>query len=117
MDIHFNMQMTAVVCSKPNNDQLNSTQKVNCRIFTTWIQKWKMKANCSRTDRIWFQGCSKQLEINEENLTRAQTTKALGITLDYKLNFERQNEETKAAISKKWNMLHPFITTGFKPKL
>ena len=105
----------SVICSKPDDNTLNDTLERNCKTFSDWIHKWRMKANCSKTDVMWFRGHPTPLTISNEDINTAHSTKVLGITIDDNLTFQIHREESKGIIARKWNMLKPFIFTGLKP--
>ena len=73
---------SSIICLKRDETMLNDTLEINCMKLTSWIEKCKMKINCSKTDITWFKGSSKPVEVNTENITIAQETKVLELTLD-----------------------------------
>ena len=71
-----------------------------------------MNANCQKTDMVTFKGSLQCASINGEFIQQATHTKVLGLQIDEGLNFKMQIAHSKGVLTKKWNMLKPFIHAG-----
>ena len=105
----------SIVVSKSNENELVETLKQNCQHISQWLTKWRMSANCAKTDVIWFKGKSYQLEICNEKLNNTTETKVLGVIIDQNMSFIQQKANAQGIVTKKWNLLTPFINAGLVP--
>ena len=107
----------SIICWKPNDIQLNENIKSACESISQWLSKWRLKANCSKTDLIYFKGTPAQMQISHENINSATETKVLGLVVDQKLTFKHQREVAKSTLTRKWNMLLPYVRHGLCPQV
>jgi hypothetical protein len=90
---------------------LQKKMEQNNLMLPTWLKKWRMVANCSKTDLITFRGTIRTQNTNNKNINISSKTKVLGLVLDKELKFKEHIQLTQAAINRKWNMLKPLYTT------
>lgn len=107
----------SIVCSKPDDRQLQDTLESSCERISQWLCKWRLKANCLKTDVIYFKGQPTQMKISGEYINIASKTKVLGVVVDQKLTFKHQKDVAKSTLSRKWRMLLPFIRHGLRPSV
>ena len=103
---------TSIILSDLNHIQLSEKCQSSCDKLTAWLSKWRLKANCSKTDLLVFYGNCDVPKLSGESINKCSTTKVLGITVDEKLNFEAHLNRCKNTLSQKWNMVKPFIYKG-----
>ena len=60
----------------------------NCRQLGSWLVKWRMGTNCSKTDVLRFSSPTAPLMINGERLTTSKYTTVLGLHLDTQMTFK-----------------------------
>ena len=103
---------TSIILSDLNHIQLSEKCQSSCDKLTAWLSKWRLKANCSKTDLLVFYGNCDVPKLSGESINKCSSTKVLGITVDEKLNFEAHLNRCKNTLSQKWNMVKPFIYKG-----
>ena len=106
----------SVICSKPDQTSLHQTLGSTCQIITDWLKKWRLKVNCGKTDSIFFNSFPTNLLISNEAINIVSETKVLGLFVDKNLSFSKQRDISKATISRKWNLLVPYIHNGLLPR-
>ena len=107
----------SIICWKPNETQLEENLKSTCESISQWLSKWRLKANCTKTDLIYFKGQPTQMKISNENINITSETKVLGLIVDKSLKFKQQKELAKSTLNRKWNMLLPYIRHGLRPQV
>ena len=105
----------SIVSSAAQHHDLVLDMQSNCRQLSSWLARWRMGANCSKTDVLWFSGPTAPLMINGERLTTSKYTTVLGLHLDARMTFKTQIEKAKGSLSNKWTLLTPFINSGLSP--
>ena len=103
--------MSIIVTAKDNAHLLQSCQS-NCDKLSTWLKCWRLKANCSKTDFLLFQGECDTPTLSGDKINSATNTKVLGITIDSKLAFKLQLATATQTLKSKWSLLKPFIFTN-----
>jgi hypothetical protein len=107
----------SIISHAPNDIEMIEKQNNNCRKITSWLKKWRLKANCSKTDAIWFNGREHQMLISGESINIATQTTVLGLQVDRKLKFTGQREIASGVIYKKFCFLQPFLHAGLRPSV
>ena len=54
------------------------------------------------------------MRISNENINITTETKVLGIIVDQNLKFEQQKDLAKSTLTRKWNMMLPYIRHGLR---
>jgi len=108
---------SSVICSGNSQDELNDTLTDACQSITNWLFKWRLKANCTKTDAITFKGIPIQLKISDERINISSETKVLGLVVDRGLKFKQQKDLASATLSKSWALLRPYIHHGLAPRV
>ena len=102
---------TSIIVEGNSHSELSTvSQDCGTRIFS-WLSKWRLKANSSKSDFVIFHGSS-DLTLSGETIQKVSNTKVLGITIDNKISFTEHFTRCKNALHQKWNMLKPFIASG-----
>ena len=95
-----------------NDTQLQQLIQRNCDQISNWMNRWRIKANCTKTDIINFNSNIDAPKINGENINKSTESKVLGVTIDSELKFQSQLEISRNSLQRKWNMLTPLIRAG-----
>ena len=57
------------------------------------------------------------MRMSNENINITTETKVLGIIVDQNLKFEQQKDLAKSTLTRKWNMMLPYIRHGLRPQV
>ena len=90
---------TSIILSDPNHIQLSEKCQSTCDKLTAWLSKWRLKANCSKTDLLVFHGNCDVPRLSGESINKCSSTKVLGITVDEKLNWGSSKPMQKYPLS------------------
>lgn len=107
----------SIICWKQNEAQLEDNLRSACKKISEWLSKWRLKANCTKTDLIFFKGQPTQMRISNENINITTETKVLGLIVDQSLKFKHQKDLAKSTLTRKWNMMLPYIRHGLRPQV
>ena len=103
---------TSIVLNADNDVSLSEKCQSCCDSISNWLEKWRLKANCSKTDLIVFKGSCIVPNISGEKINKSSQTKVLGIVIDERLTFDQQLRNCQNSLVQKWNMVKPFIYRG-----
>ena len=84
----------------------------NCDLLSNWLLKWRMKANCGKTETVCFKGNLDPLRLSGDLICQTKQSKVLGLIVDESLSFKDQKAHANATLTTKWNMLLPFLNNG-----
>lgn len=101
-----------IIAAHKDNTALSMIHQKNCDQVAMWMNRWRITANCAKTDLINFTSQIQSLHINGENINVADETKVLGVIIDSKLTFQLQRDRAKNSLQRKWNLLKPFVHAG-----
>ena len=103
---------TSLVISAPDHSQLSDLCQKTCDGLSEWLYKWRLKANCSKTEILLFNGTCDMPILSNENIVKKDVSKVLGILIDDRLTFDQHLANCKNALTQKWNLVKPFINKG-----
>lgn len=104
-----------IIAWQSNETDLTDTCQYNFDTVHAWLSKWRMCANCGKTDIIQFKGAlTRPIYIGPQEIKVQDRTKVLGMTVDSTLKYQKQIEIAKAVLTRKWNMIKPFIYSGLR---
>ena len=84
----------------------------NCSKLTDRLDKWRVAANCQKTDLIAFAGTLVAPRLQQQSIQLSNETKVLGITIDSGLTFKTQKNIARGNLSIKWNMIITHLHAG-----
>ena len=103
---------TSIVVQGADHKEMSENCQLVCSKISLWLKKWRLKANCAKTDLLVFYGSSDNPVLSGEKILQQKETKVLGINLDEKLSFDSHLAKCQNMIQQKWNLLKPFIFRG-----
>ena len=103
---------TSILVKGENHVVLSENCQEVCDKISNWLRKWRLKANCTKSDLLLFYGSVDNPILSGEQILRQDHTKVLGITIDEKLSFDVHLANCQNTLQQKWNLLKPFIYRG-----
>ena len=76
-----------ILMYNPTSAELQHTIASNCSFLNSWMQKWKLQINCSKTEIVVFNGKINSPTIGTEKIKICDSSKSLGVIVDKKLSF------------------------------
>ena len=102
----------SIISWAKDDKSLQEEMNNNGASLSSWLNKWRMSANCQKTDVLIFNGQINPPAIQGEMVQQATKTKVLGVIIEGNMSFKIQLEEAKSKASRKWNMLKSHIGAG-----
>lgn len=107
---------STVITSAPNHAKLQQVMEKNCESISSWLYKWRIAANGSKSDLINFNSDISILTVSQEVIRPTNETRVLGITVDKDLRFKTQHQQAKVSLKRKWGMIKPLLSAGLTAK-
>ena len=101
----YNVELVKILkIGKNTQDVITSLE--NCAlVLFKWFENNLMKANSDKSDLLLSTSTSSTANINGDIITNSESEKLLGVTIDYKLNFEEHLSKVCDKASQKLNAL------------
>ena len=94
--IIFSDNLTTVFFTGGKNTQDLITSLENCAlVLFKWFENDLMKANSDKSHLLLSTSTSSTANINGDIIKNSESEKLLGVTIDYKLNFEEHLSKPK----------------------
>ena len=105
---------SSIIVTANNPEELRSKCQNSCDVLDSWLSKWRMVVNSTKSMFIAFHPCilNNAPKISGHVITQTKETKVLGLVIDSELKFLRQHQTARHTIITKWNILKPFVFQG-----
>lgn len=106
---------TAVYTSSTNEAHARINLQRHLTILERYFHKWKLKINADKTQLIILTQKKKQprdnirIRMNGQPIEEKNEVKYLGLTLDKKLTFKKQTQETRRKAGLATSLIYPYI--------
>ena len=84
----------------------------DCDAISKWLAKWRMKANCAKSQLVCFRGNLDPLTLSGDTINPTNSSEVLGMVIDSHLSFKDQKAKADRILCTKWNMVLPFLYSG-----
>jgi hypothetical protein len=109
---------TAIFATHDNPTTASSNLQEHLILIEAWLNKWKIKANESKSTQTTItlrKGTCPPVQINHTNIQPKEQAKNLGLTFDRKLNWRQHIIKKRKQVDKKTKDLNWLIKNTTSP--
>ena len=102
----------SIISWATTNRDLQKILDQNGEALSAWLNRWRLCANCQKTDVVPFRGTANPPVIQGTQVQLVKHTKVLGVIIESNMSFQMQLDTAKSNATRKWNMLKSHIGAG-----